>query len=104
MFRSLEHSDLIKISRKALDDLAGRAKTLGIELSYADEVAEEVASATETDKYGARQIKRRVTELIENELAKLIITSRVKKGDSVRVVSENGRTSIKVVNDCILAN
>ena len=96
--------DLIKISRKALNDLAERAKTLGIELSYTDEVAETVASADDTDKYGARQIKRRVTELIENELAKMIITSRVKKGDRVLVGTADGKTAIKVVNDCILTN
>jgi ATP-dependent Clp protease ATP-binding subunit ClpC len=104
MFRNLEMEDLIKISRKALNDLAERAKTLGIELSYTDEVAETVASADDTDKYGARQIKRRVTELIENELAKMIITSRVKKGDRVLVGTVDGKTAIKVVNDCILAN
>ena len=104
MFRNLEMEDLIKISRKALNDLAERAKTLGIELSYTDKVAETVASADDTDKYGARQIKRRVTELIENELAKMIITSRVKKGDRVLVGTADGKTAIKVVNDCILAN
>lgn len=90
VFRSLEREDLMKISEKALDNLRLRAEALGIGISYGSDVIETVAAARETDKYGARPIKRRVTDLIENELAKMIIGSAVQKGDNLRIESENG--------------
>ena len=94
VFRSLEQDDLVKISRRAIDDLRGRAKALGIEVSYTDEVVQAIASAKETDKYGARPIKRRVTDMIENELAKMIIGARIKSGDMVSLAAEDGHIRI----------
>lgn len=90
-FRSLERDDLMKISAKALDNLRFRAKALGIELCYSDDVIKTVAQAKETDKYGARPIKRRVTDLIENELAKMIINSCIHSGETVKIEAAGGR-------------
>lgn len=94
VFRSLERDDLMKISEKALDNLRIRAEALGIGISYGNDVVEAVAAAKETDKYGARPIKRRVTDLIENELAKMIIGSAVQRGENVRIEAQNGNIRI----------
>lgn len=91
VFRSLEREDLMKISEKALDNLRVRAEALGIGISYGRDIVEAVAAAKETDKYGARCIKRRVTDLIENELAKMIIGSSLSKGETVKIESDNGK-------------
>lgn len=91
VFRSLEREDLMKISEKALDNLRVRAEALGIGISYGRDIVEAVAAAKETDKYGARCIKRRVTDLIENELAKMIIGSSICKGETVKIESDNGK-------------
>ncbi|MBO5103906.1 MAG: ATP-dependent Clp protease ATP-binding subunit, partial [Ruminococcus sp.] len=85
VFRPLSREDLIKISRITLENLRIRAKSLGIELTYSPKVTEAVADAKETDKYGARPIKRRVTELVENELAKMIVNSEIRQGETVRI-------------------
>lgn len=90
VFHSLGTDDLMKISAKALDNLKFRAKSLGIELDYGEDVIRAVAQAKETEKYGARPIKRRVTDLIENELAKMIITSCIHSGDTVRIETSDG--------------
>ena len=58
---------------------------LGIEIEYSREVVEKIASARETEKYGARPIRRRVTDLIENELARMIISSGIKKGEKIKI-------------------
>lgn len=91
VFHSLKTDDLTKISAKALDNLKFRASALGIDLTYGDDVINAVAQAKETDRYGARPIKRRVTDLIENELAKMIINSCIKRGDTVRISAADGR-------------
>ncbi len=91
VFHSLKTDDLTKISAKALDNLKFRASALGIDLTYGEDVIKAVAQAKETDRYGARPIKRRVTDLIENELAKMIINSCIQKGDTVRISASDGR-------------
>lgn len=91
VFHNLKTDDLTKISAKALDNLKFRASALGIDITYGDDVIKAVAQAKETDRYGARPIKRRVTDLIENELAKMIINSCIKKGDTVRISATDGR-------------
>lgn len=91
VFHSLKTDDLTKISAKALDNLKFRASALGIDLTYGEDVIKAVAQAKETDRYGARPIKRRVTDLIENELAKMIINSCIQKGDTVRISATDGR-------------
>lgn len=91
VFRSLEQEDLMKISRITLENLRIRAKSLGIELSYSPKVVETIASAKETEKYGARPIKRRVTELIENELAGMIVRSEISSGETVRIDLKNDK-------------
>lgn len=91
VFRPLVREDLMKISRITLENLRMRAGSLGIELSYSPKVIETVASARETDKYGARPIKRRVTELIENELAGMIVRSEIKSGEAVRIDLKNDK-------------
>lgn len=93
VFNRLEKDDLMQISRIALENLRKRAAGLGIGLSYSPEVVEAVAGAKETDKYGARPIKRRVTELIENELAQMIVESSVSSGEKLRVEMSDDRVS-----------
>lgn len=85
VFRRLAERDLERISKLELENLRKRAESLGIEISYTNEVIKAIAGAKETDKYGARPIKRRVTELIENRLAQMIVDSKLTDGEKVRV-------------------
>ncbi|MBR6243191.1 MAG: ATP-dependent Clp protease ATP-binding subunit [Ruminococcus sp.] len=91
IFRPLGHRELVEISRMTLDDLKERAARIGIDLRYTPEVTETVACTRETEKYGARPIKRRVTELIENGLAQMIVNSEVSEGECVNVDILNDR-------------
>lgn len=83
VFRKLEREDIVDISRIALEDLRNRSKRLGIELNYSDEVINAVAESADTERYGARPIKRKVTELLEDKLAKQIVSGELKTGDSI---------------------
>lgn len=94
VFRPLSDDDITEISRMALEDLRQRAETIGIDLRYSPEVISAVAAAADTEKYGARPIKRRVTELIETKLAHLIVTSRISHGDQAEIRMENGEISV----------
>ncbi|MCD7891804.1 MAG: ATP-dependent Clp protease ATP-binding subunit [Ruminococcus sp.] len=93
VFNTLQEENLIKISEKELENLRKRAENLGIEISYSSEVIDEIAHAKDTEKYGARPIKRKITELIENELAVMIVNKSLNKGDKVRVEMSDKKIS-----------
>ncbi len=93
-FHSLEKEDILKISDKALRELRGRAESLGIGINYGEDVVEAVAAAKDISKYGVRSVKRRITELVENRLAKMMIASQLQKGESVSLEAINGKIKI----------
>lgn len=94
VFSPLSSDNIGEISRIALEDLRERAESIGINLTYTPEVVKAVAAAAGTEKYGARPIKRRVTELIETKLAHLIVTSQLTRGDKAKICLVNGQISI----------
>ncbi len=102
VFSPLSRENIGEISRIALDDLRNRAKELGIEISYTPKVIEAVAEIREVEKYGARPIKRRITELIENKLAYMIVSSQISKGEEVRIDIENDEITVTKVSSAEL--
>ncbi len=93
VFSSFGENELLKISEKELEKLRIRAEQLGIEVSFSPAVVTEIARTVDTEKYGARPIKRRVTELIENELAYMIINKSLTNGDKIKVELCNNKIS-----------
>ncbi len=94
VFNPLSKDTISEISRIALEDLRKRADGIGISLSYTPDVVEAVASASGTEKYGARPVKRCVTELIETRLAQMIVTSQIARGDKAEVSLVNGEIAV----------
>ncbi len=88
-FEPFKHEHLLEISRLQLKAIAERAKVLGIDIAYTERVAETVATAEDTSRYGARPIRRKAVELVENELARMIVNSEVKSGESLKIDVEN---------------
>jgi ATP-dependent Clp protease ATP-binding subunit ClpC len=93
-FEPFKHEHLLQISRLQLKNIAHRAKTLGIDIEFTHRVEESVAAAEGTSRYGARPIRRKAVELVENELAKMIVNSEVKSGESIRIDIENEKLSM----------
>ena len=90
VFGKLGQGDILEISRLALENLKERSRRLGIELSCSEKVVGAVAETADTEKYGARPIRRRVTELIEDKLAQKIVSGEIRSGDSVFADTVNG--------------
>jgi len=63
-------------------------------VEYSEKTVEVFSRTKDTDRYGARPIRRRITDMIENKLAQMIVNREVAKGDSVRVDTSNGEIMI----------
>ena len=94
VFENFERNDLLKLSRLTLEDLKKRAFSIGIDIVFTDRVIEALTASKAASEYGAREIKRRAVELVENKLAGMIINSEISKGDSLKLDIENEKLTI----------
>ena len=97
VFEKMKIAELRDISRSLLNELKKRSETAGITMEYTERTAEFFAMTNDTDKYGARPIRKRITDILENRLADMMVFGKLRKGDSVRVdISGNDAVITKI--------
>lgn len=91
VFRRLDAGDYQKIARMQLEKLAARAEKIGYTLTFTPKTVEQMAQAEEQERYGARTIRRRVTEYGENLLSREILAGKLDPAVPVCLDYEAGR-------------
>ena len=90
VFRSLGEAETRRITSLLLDALRERVKRLGITLDITEEAVSLVAREGRDPKYGARPLARAVVRLLEDPLARELLTGQIKEGDRVTVDALDG--------------
>ena len=86
VFRALNKADMKKIVTLLTKILVERCKKqMDITLSIKDSVKAHIVETAYEPKYGARPLRRKIQNLIEDALAEEILDGRIKKGDNVDV-------------------
>ncbi len=101
IFNSLSSDELRKITIKMLDELSKRADKLGITLEYDEKAVDVISSAKDIEKYGARPLRRIITDEVETSLSHKIINNDIKYGDKAVITAENGKIRILVNNSAV---
>ncbi len=83
VFRRLGEEEIHRIASLLLDEIRGRVATLGIHLTFAEEVVALVAKEGFDPLYGARPLRRAAVRLIEEPLAEDMLTGRIREGDQI---------------------
>lgn len=84
VFRSLEKKDMKKIVTLLSKTLADRCQEqMGITLSIKDSLKTYIVESAYDPKYGARPLRRKIQNVIEDNLAEEILSGKIKKGDIV---------------------
>ena len=89
IFNQLCASDIEKICDIMLSEVALLAKNIGITLAFDKSVSEHIAKIGYDKQYGARPIRRIITNEIENILSDKILSGEIKSGDFVTAFYEN---------------
>ena len=90
VFRALNKDDLKQIITILAKDLQNRCETqMNIELSFKDSAKALMVEQAYDRKYGARPLKRKLQETVEDVLAEDIILGKIKSGDKVFVKAKN---------------
>ncbi len=73
IFRSLNENDADKIVDLLLFELNSRVKSLGISVNITDELKSHILEIGFGNEYGARPLRRALQDLVENELASILL-------------------------------
>ena len=90
VFNRLSYEGIQKICLNMLNELKETASNIGIELSFDGDSVDYICKKSFDKIYGARPLRRTIMNLIENPLSKMILDSKISKGNSVKIILENG--------------
>ncbi len=95
VFHTLTDSDLKKIVRIMTRELAARAKEqMNITLKFTESLITHLAKPDKENNYGARPLKRKLKQEVEDLLATEILTGNIKEGVEVKVGAKNGKVYV----------
>lgn len=89
MFKPLSRLEIEKIAELMMNQVHDKLKEQGIELRFTDEAVEQLGQKGYSPIYGAREMRRVIQEVVENKIADLIISGKVKSGDVVTIYNLN---------------
>ena len=90
VFNPLGVTETRRIASLLLDALRERVEKLGVRLTFTEEVISLIAHEGTDPKYGARPLGRAVIRLLEEPLAKALLTGEIKEGDAVTAEEKDG--------------
>ena len=90
VFDKLSDESVRKIVDGMLEELAERAKALGITLEFDRSVGDFISKVGYDEKYGARPLRRAVTKHISDVFSKKLLDGSVSSGDKIVAVEKDG--------------
>ena len=97
VFRSLNKDDMKQIVGLMTKEIAERCKKqLGIKLTVRDAVKTYIVEQAYEPKYGARPLRRKLQNEIEDQMAEELLGGRIKRGDGVIVTTRKNKVVFEV--------
>ena len=93
-FKALSMNDLQKITDIQVKYLENLLKENEISMEMTDDARELIAREGFNPQYGARPLKRTIMQLIENPLAKKILSGEIKRGDTALIDTDGENITI----------
>jgi ATP-dependent Clp protease ATP-binding subunit ClpC len=87
IFRGLDEKDALKITKLQIDELNERVMKKGVRILPTTSVMHFLAKEGFSKEYGARNIKRKLQELVENRLADFLIENELVNEDAKKIVN-----------------
>ncbi|MGF6773754.1 ATP-dependent Clp protease ATP-binding subunit ClpC [Paraburkholderia sp. GAS199] len=100
IFESLSPEQIREIVRQQLERVRRAAHGQDVRLTFDESLVDHLAATGYNPRYGARELKRKIRQGLETELAKEMLGGTVKEGDEVRCAydSEAKKVTLDVVS------
>jgi ATP-dependent Clp protease ATP-binding subunit ClpC len=96
VFSPLGEESLCAIARNQLRILCSRAEELGVRVSFDESAVRAAAACPDTRQYGARPIRRFLSQEAESPLSRLWLRGALHCGDEVLLTAEPGERSLRL--------
>ena len=90
LFSSLDKKACTAIVRQLLTETCRRAEEAGITLTFDEEAVGTLAEIGYDRAYGARVLRRTVTEQVENILSDMLLSGQIRRGEVARLCVQGG--------------
>ncbi len=87
IFSPLKKSHISEIVMKLLNELHDRAKNIGLDIGFSENIINALIDEDEIKKYGARYLKRQITEKIEDIVSQQLLEGKIFKGDQIEIIN-----------------
>ena len=95
VFHKLSHEHSQAIVRLMLGNVIKRLEERDIRLAYVDDTVEYLAQKGFDEQYGARPLRRMITQLVEDQLSEEILEGKISIGDKVTMYMEEGKPAFR---------
>ena len=95
VFEPLAEDSIRSIVRLMLDELGSRSAQRGHELVFGGDIVDLLASRSDSERSGARDIRRMIQGLIEDRIAELLLSGTVPAGERLAVSVEGGEIVVR---------
>ncbi len=80
IFDALSHKEITLITQRMLSELKQRCSNADIDIEFDESVVQAISETGFDSVYGARPLRRKMTSLVEDELAQAFLSGRLKNG------------------------
>ena len=98
VFRPLEREQIRQIADRLLDKVRERLSSKGVALQVRSEALDALAEQGFDPVYGARPLRRCVRRQVEDSLAEMLLTGRLRSGDKAMVLLRDGQVAVEKVD------
>ncbi len=98
-FDSLSRQEVIEILDLMIDDFNLRLANKGIAVILTPKAKRQLISDGYNPKFGARPLRRAVSEQLEDLIAERLLTKAVGRGDVLQVTAENGHLVVSKLHE-----
>ena len=99
IFNKLNNKDLIKIIDIILENVQERLLDKNIELEVSGSVKKYIVENEIDLNYGARQLKRKIQEIIENKIASEIVEGKLKENNKIEFYLDDNKIQSKIIEN-----
>ncbi|MBP9758402.1 ATP-dependent Clp protease ATP-binding subunit [Candidatus Dojkabacteria bacterium] len=97
VFRGLDDKDIVEITRLEIDKLNKRLLNINLSVAVSEGAVKYIAKEGFSKEYGARNIRRKIQELLENPIAEMLVTSGITLSKEIEVLKVGKiKTGLKI--------
>ncbi len=103
VFKTLTKDEVNLLTRKMLNEFFVRCKEAGVLIAATEKLINHIAETGFDTHYGARPLRRNITNLVENPVTEKFLTGEIKTGEEYTIDFDEEKLSMSKSVDCLVS-